>query len=99
MLRPIWQAAHRLRTRSMPLRHSALLSTQSSDDAQPPTALTRLYLEDGTVLTGKSFGCHTSVDGEVRSLVKCPMTSFVLISNHSSPHLTLLFSRLCLLPE
>lgn len=67
MLRPIWHVAHRLRTRSTPLyRRSALLSTQSGDDAQPPTALTRLYLEDGTVLTGKSFGCHTSVDGEVR---------------------------------
>jgi hypothetical protein len=70
MLQSIWQASHHLRsaTRSaLRFRRSALLSTQSGDDAQPPTALTRLYLEDGTVLTGKSFGCHESVDGEVRT--------------------------------
>jgi carbamoyl-phosphate synthase (ammonia) len=40
-------------------------ATQSSDDAQPPTALAKLHLEDGTTLTAKSFGCHTSVEGEV----------------------------------
>jgi hypothetical protein len=74
MLRPILQAAHRLRStaasRSIPTYGSALFSTQSGNDAQPPTALTKLYLEDGTVLTGKSFGCHTSVDGEVRAYYK-----------------------------
>jgi hypothetical protein len=37
----------------------------SKDDAQKPTALARIYLEDGTVLTGTSFGSHTSAEGEV----------------------------------
>ena len=40
-------------------------ATQSGDDAAPPTALAKLHLEDGTTLTAKSFGCHTSVEGEV----------------------------------
>lgn len=40
--------------------------TQSGDDAKKPTALAKIYLEDGTVLTGRSFGCHESVEGEVR---------------------------------
>eukprot|EP00586_Coscinodiscus_wailesii_P004925 CAMPEP_0172487554 /NCGR_PEP_ID=MMETSP1066-20121228/16705_1 /TAXON_ID=671091 /ORGANISM="Coscinodiscus wailesii, Strain CCMP2513" /LENGTH=1525 /DNA_ID=CAMNT_0013254251 /DNA_START=209 /DNA_END=4786 /DNA_ORIENTATION=+ len=44
---------------------SRLLSTQSNDSTSPPTALAHLYLEDGTKLTGKSFGCHESVEGEV----------------------------------
>ena len=39
--------------------------TQSSDDVVKPTALAKLYLEDGTMLTAKSFGCHKSVEGEV----------------------------------
>ena len=42
-----------------------LFATQSSGDAEPPTALAKLYLEDGTTLVGKSFGCHESVEGEV----------------------------------
>ena len=45
---------------------TAAFSTQSGDDAKKPTALARLHLEDGTTLTGTSFGCHTSVEGEVR---------------------------------
>lgn len=45
-----------------------LLSTQSSGDAQPPTALAYLHLEDGTSIVGKSFGCHESVEGEVSSV-------------------------------
>ena len=44
---------------------SRLMSTQSGDDAKPPTALARLHLEDGSTLTGRSFGCHESVSGEV----------------------------------
>jgi hypothetical protein len=44
---------------------SKLLSTQSSGDAQPATALATLYLEDGTTIVGKSFGCHESIEGEV----------------------------------
>lgn len=42
-----------------------LFATQSSGDTEPPTALAKLYLEDGTTLVGKSFGCHESVEGEV----------------------------------
>jgi hypothetical protein len=72
MIRPISRSAPRLHallctstlSKSVSVQ-SALLSTQSGDDAQRPTALTKLYLEDGTVLTGKSFGCHTAVEGEV----------------------------------
>lgn len=44
---------------------SRLMSTQSTDDTKPPTALATLYLEDGTKLVGKSFGSHESVEGEV----------------------------------
>lgn len=49
---------------------SRLMSTQSGDDAKPPTALAKLHLEDGTTLTGRSFGSHESMTGEA---------SFVLI--------------------
>jgi hypothetical protein len=43
----------------------ASFATYSGDDAKKPTALARIYLEDGTTLTGRSFGCHKSVEGEV----------------------------------
>jgi len=42
-----------------------LMGTQSGDDAKPPTALAKLHLEDGSTLTGSSFGCHESTTGEV----------------------------------
>ena len=42
------------------------LATQSGDDAKKPTALAKIYLEDGTILTGRSFGSHEAVEGEVR---------------------------------
>jgi len=42
-----------------------LLATQSGDDTVKPTALAKVHLEDGTTLTGRSFGSHESVDGEV----------------------------------
>jgi hypothetical protein len=42
------------------------MPTQSGDETQKPTALAKVYLEDGTVLTGISFGSHTSAEGEVR---------------------------------
>lgn len=45
---------------------SKAFATQSGDDAGPPTALAKLYLEDGSTFTGLSFGSHTSVEGEVR---------------------------------
>lgn len=41
------------------------MSTQSTNDAQRPTALAKLHLEDGTTITAKSFGCHETVEGEV----------------------------------
>jgi len=44
---------------------SRLMSTQSGDDTKPPTALARLHLEDGSTLTGRSFGSHESISGEV----------------------------------
>lgn len=44
---------------------SRLMSTQSGDDAAPPTALAKLHLEDGTTLVGRSFGSHESMTGEV----------------------------------
>jgi hypothetical protein len=43
------------------------MPTQSGDDTQQPTAVAKVYLEDGTVLTGISFGSHTSAEGEVRT--------------------------------
>lgn len=48
---------------------SAAFSTSSGDDAKNPTALAKLHLEDGTTLFGRSFGCHKSVEGEVRTLL------------------------------
>lgn len=45
------------------------MATQSGDDAQPPTALATLYLEDGSKFVGRSFGSHeAAVDGEVSSV-------------------------------
>ena len=43
-----------------------LMATQSGDDTKPPSALAKLHLEDGSTLTGRSFGCHESMTGEVR---------------------------------
>lgn len=43
-----------------------MMATQSSDETQRPTALAKLHLEDGTTLTGRSFGSHEAVEGEVR---------------------------------
>lgn len=59
---------------------SRLMGTQSGDDAKPPTALARLHLEDGSTLTGRSFGSHESVSGEVKFCVlhcaiRMPFTS------------------------
>ena len=52
-------------SRALLRSRAALFSTQSGDDAKRPTALAKLHLEDGTTLTGTSFGCHESVEGEV----------------------------------
>jgi hypothetical protein len=72
MLRPLWSAngafvSQSRRTLQNGRPASRLLATQSSGDVEPPTALATLYLEDGTQITGKSFGCHESVEGEVSS--------------------------------
>lgn len=53
------------------------MRSQSTDDAKPPTALAKLYLEDGTCLVGLSFGCHESVEGEVRSY--CDSNSLIIM--------------------
>lgn len=70
MLRPMWSANSSFVSQTRRVLHNArsssrLMATQSSGDTEPPTALATLYLEDGTKLTGKSFGCHESVEGEV----------------------------------
>jgi carbamoylphosphate synthase small subunit len=41
------------------------MPTQSTDDARAPTRPCRLVLEDGTVLTGLSFGADVPIAGEV----------------------------------
>lgn len=69
MLRPVLRTSYRvLRNAAAAGRNSnkAYFSTQSGDDARKPTALAKLHLEDGTTLTGRSFGCHKAVEGEVR---------------------------------
>lgn len=79
MLRPIARSSGRsaafinssrsstARTSSSPLNR--LMSTQSGDDAKPPSALATLYLEDGSKFVGRSFGSHeAAVDGEVRDI-------------------------------
>lgn len=51
------------------------MGPQSGDDTEKPTAVARLYLEDGTVLEGISFGSHVSAEGEVSLFVRnlsCP---------------------------
>jgi hypothetical protein len=76
MLRPIFSVAGRngqtasavaatTARRSAAAAASRSFGTQSGDDAEPPTAMAKLHLEDGTTLTAKSFGCHSSVEGEV----------------------------------
>jgi hypothetical protein len=76
MLRPIFSVAGRngptasavaatTTRRSAVAAASRSFSTQSGDDTEPPTAMAKLHLEDGTTLTARSFGCHTSVEGEV----------------------------------
>lgn len=41
------------------------MATQSGSNTEPPVAVAILHLEDGTSITGKSFGCHKAVEGEV----------------------------------
>jgi hypothetical protein len=71
MLRPILRTSQRLNIVAATPKSNVFkasynfFSTQSSSDTQRPTLSAKLFLEDGTVLTGKSFGCHTAVEGEV----------------------------------
>eukprot|EP00957_Ditylum_brightwellii_P063488 4819537-Ditylum_brightwellii.AAC.1 len=66
MLRSILQPRTRFSsTPAAARRVTAAFSTQSSGDVVRPTAKANLHLEDGTTITGTSFGCHTSVEGEV----------------------------------
>jgi hypothetical protein len=73
MIRPLFKSAARgpqaksARSRLATLEQARPFATQSGDDAAPPTALAKLHLEDGTTLTGRSFGCHEAVEGEVRN--------------------------------
>lgn len=50
---------------SAALSGTRFMSTQSSGDTMPPSAIANIHLEDGTTLTGRSFGAHTNVEGEV----------------------------------
>ena len=52
---------------SAALSGTRFMSTQSSGDTMPPSAIANIHLEDGTTLTGRSFGAHTNVEGEVRT--------------------------------
>jgi hypothetical protein len=80
MLRPIFSVAGRngptasavaatTTRRSAVAAASRSFATQSGDDTEPPTAMAKLHLEDGTTLTARSFGCHTSVEGEVSKAI------------------------------
>ena len=78
MLRPIFSVAGRNnQAKRAGVSASRSFATQSGDDAAPPTALAKLHLEDGTTLTAKSFGCHTSVEGEVRTHEKNCLLGFL----------------------
>lgn len=70
MLRPVLRSSRRHIAKLKPslvgsYTARAAFGTQSGDDAKKSTVLAKLYLEDGTTLTGRSFGCHTSIEGEV----------------------------------
>jgi len=71
-LRPLFRTSKpaafvgsRLNSATKSLYGGRFMSTQSSGDTKPPSALATIHLEDGTSLVGRSFGAHTSVEGEV----------------------------------
>lgn len=86
MLRPLWSVngsftSHTRRALQKAKSASTrLLATQSSGDVEPPTALANLYLEDGTKLTGQSFGCHEAVEGEVSGIDRISQEQISLTS-------------------
>lgn len=66
MLRPVLRSSRLAHLqRSLGASTARTLATQSGDDAAKSSALARIYMEDGTVLTGRSFGSHEAVEGEV----------------------------------
>jgi hypothetical protein len=67
MIRALRSSASRrlVKTTATSTLTKATFATQSGNDASRPTALAKLYLEDGTSMTGLSFGSHESVEGEV----------------------------------
>jgi hypothetical protein len=66
MLRPVLRSSRLTQLqRSLGASTARTFATQSGDDAANPSALARIYMEDGTVLTGRSFGAHEAVEGEV----------------------------------
>ena len=67
MLRPLIRTSLTQATATGSRLATRAMATQSGDDACKSTAVARLHLEDGTTLTGTSFGCHASVEGEVSS--------------------------------
>lgn len=76
------------------------MRSHSTADAKPPTVLAKLYLEDGSCLTGLSFGCHESVEGEVRRRQSQP-TKYSIIYyqcffQQGIHSLLLVFSKGCL---
>ena len=68
---------------------SKFMSTQSNSSTKPPTALATLHLEDGSSLTGRSFGCHESVEGEVSCSRYIIVLGFIIIN------LSVLIVRFC----
>lgn len=56
-------------------------STYSKDDVFRPTQVAKLHLEDGTTLTGKSFGAPQNVEGEVCSSIDLISCLFILKKN------------------
>ena len=68
MLRPLLKSSVQRRAAGPSAKNLGprAFATQSGDDAEKPTALAKIFLEDGTELVGKSFGSHESVEGEVR---------------------------------
>ena len=68
MLRPfVARTTSLLRSNRSKLRGDVLRRMSTWQCGTPPTALATLHLEDGTSLTGKSFGSHEAVEGEVSS--------------------------------
>jgi len=64
-LRPLLRQSFLGRRTTQKTTTSLAFSTYSKDDVFRPTQVAKLHLEDGTTLTGKSFGAPQNVEGEV----------------------------------